>query len=61
MENYPKIAIEKGTIDEVITMMIRGTEMCIRDSSYTYPINVMNRTTESAIYNMKLWLWEKCL
>lgn len=24
MENYPKIAIEKGTIDEVITMMIRG-------------------------------------
>lgn len=25
-ENYPKIAIEKGTIDEVITMMIRGTE-----------------------------------
>ena len=23
-ENYPKIAIEKGTIDEVITMMIRG-------------------------------------
>lgn len=27
MENYPKIAIEKGTIDEVITMMIRGTEI----------------------------------
>ncbi|CVI65524.1 ABC transporter ATP-binding protein YtrB [Clostridiales bacterium CHKCI001] len=26
MENYPKIAIEKGTIDEVITMMIRGNE-----------------------------------
>lgn len=26
MENYPKIAIEKGTIDELITMMIRGTE-----------------------------------
>ena len=26
IENYPKIAIEKGTIDEVITMMIRGTE-----------------------------------
>ena len=25
MENYPKIAIEKGTIDEVITMMIRGS------------------------------------
>lgn len=25
-ENYPKIAIEKGTIDEVITMMIRGNE-----------------------------------
>ena len=24
MENYPKIAIEKGTIDTVITMMIRG-------------------------------------
>lgn len=24
MENYPKIAIEKGTVDEVITMMIRG-------------------------------------
>lgn len=24
MENYPQIAIEKGTIDEVITMMIRG-------------------------------------
>ncbi|MEY8336906.1 ABC transporter ATP-binding protein [Lachnospiraceae bacterium 62-35] len=26
MDNYPKIAIEKGTIDEVITMMIRGKE-----------------------------------
>ena len=26
MENYPKIVIEKSTIDEVITMMIRGTE-----------------------------------
>lgn len=25
MENYPGIAIEKGSIDEVITMMIRGT------------------------------------
>lgn len=24
IENYPKIAIEKGTIDEVITMMVRG-------------------------------------
>lgn len=24
IDNYPKIAIEKGTIDEVITMMIRG-------------------------------------
>lgn len=24
MDNYPKIVIEKGTIDEVITMMIRG-------------------------------------
>lgn len=24
MENYPKIVIERGTIDEVITMMIRG-------------------------------------
>lgn len=24
IENYPKIAIEKGSIDEVITMMIRG-------------------------------------
>lgn len=26
MENYPEIVIEKGTIDEVITMMIRGKE-----------------------------------
>ena len=26
MENYPKIAIQKGTIDEVITMMVRGNE-----------------------------------
>lgn len=26
LENYPKIVIEKGTIDEVITMMIKGTE-----------------------------------
>ena len=26
MENYPKIAIEKGSIDELITMMVRGTE-----------------------------------
>lgn len=25
MENYPGIVIEKGTIDDVITMMIRGT------------------------------------
>ena len=25
-ENYPQIAIEKGNIDEVITMMIRGVE-----------------------------------
>ena len=25
-DNYPQIAIEKGTIDEVITMMIRGAE-----------------------------------
>ena len=24
MENYPEIAIEKGNIDEVIMMMIRG-------------------------------------
>lgn len=27
LENYPKIAIEKGTIDEVITMMVRGQEL----------------------------------
>ena len=27
IENYPKAAIEKGTIDEVITMMIRGREL----------------------------------
>ena len=26
VENYPEIIIEKGTIDEVITMMIRGEE-----------------------------------
>lgn len=26
MENYPEIVIEKGAIDEVITMMIRGKE-----------------------------------
>ena len=26
VENYPDIAIEKGTIDTVITMMIRGNE-----------------------------------
>lgn len=26
MDNYPNIAIEKGNIDEVITMMIRGVE-----------------------------------
>lgn len=26
MDNYPKLAIEKGTIDGVITMMIRGYE-----------------------------------
>ena len=26
MDNYPRIAVEKGTIDEVITMMIRGQE-----------------------------------
>lgn len=27
LENYPNIAIEKGSIDELITMMIRGNEM----------------------------------
>lgn len=27
LENYPKIAIEKGTIDEVITMMVRGIQL----------------------------------
>lgn len=27
MENYPEIAIEKGTIDEVIMMMIRGEKL----------------------------------
>lgn len=27
MENYPGIAIEKGNIDEVITMMARGTSI----------------------------------
>lgn len=27
MENYPRIVIEKGTIDEVITMMIRGQKL----------------------------------
>ena len=26
MENYPQIVIEKGNIDELITMMIRGNE-----------------------------------
>ena len=26
VENYPMITVEKGTIDEVITMMIRGTQ-----------------------------------
>lgn len=26
MENYPKIVVEKGSIDELITMMVRGTE-----------------------------------
>ena len=26
VENYPQMAIEKGNIDEVITMMIRGVE-----------------------------------
>lgn len=27
IDNYPQIAIEKGTIDEVITMMIRGAKI----------------------------------
>lgn len=27
LENYPKLVIERGTIDEVITMMIRGAEL----------------------------------
>lgn len=27
IDNYPQIAIEKGNIDEVITMMIRGAEL----------------------------------
>jgi ABC-2 type transport system ATP-binding protein len=27
LENYPKLAVIKGTIDEVITMMIRGAAL----------------------------------
>lgn len=27
MENYPQLTIEKGTIDEMITIMIRGEEI----------------------------------
>ena len=27
IENYPKIAIEKGNIDEIITMMVRGNKL----------------------------------
>lgn len=27
MENYPKLAVEKGSIDDVITMMIRGAAL----------------------------------
>ncbi|MCI8790077.1 MAG: ABC transporter ATP-binding protein, partial [Lachnospiraceae bacterium] len=27
MENYPKLTIEKGSIDNVITMMIRGAAL----------------------------------
>ena len=27
IENYPKIAIEKGKIDEIITMMVRGNKL----------------------------------
>lgn len=27
LENFPQLAIEKGTVDEVITMMIRGEEL----------------------------------
>lgn len=26
IENFPKIAIEKGTVDEVISLMVRGNE-----------------------------------
>ena len=27
LENYPQVAVEKGSIDEVITMIIRGKEV----------------------------------
>ena len=27
LENFPKIAVEKGGIDQVITMMVRGNEL----------------------------------
>jgi ABC-2 type transport system ATP-binding protein len=27
MENYPQVAIEKGSIDETITMMVRGEKL----------------------------------
>ena len=27
MENYPKLAIEKGNMDELISMIIRGKEL----------------------------------
>ena len=27
LENYPDIAIEKGSIDQIITMMIRGEKL----------------------------------
>lgn len=27
LENYPQVAVEKGSIDELITMIIRGKEV----------------------------------
>ena len=27
LENYPDLAVEKGSVDEVISMMVRGEEL----------------------------------
>ena len=60
-------------LKSLISMAHKGNHICLhrfsfiyvtndlREDAYICPINIMNRTTKSAIYVMELWLWAECL